>query len=571
MDVKNLTANTTENKIGKKKRPLGARQDSVIKDNNSTLHILYGSRTGNSRAAAELACDYTTYLGMNGQLLDLSKLNPKDFHRLKNILLAVSTHGEGDPPAIVEDFYNFIHSSQAPGMEEVNFSILALGDSSYSDFCKTGNDFRKRFLELGAKEVHPIIECDIDFEENAKTWARDSVDVFTNYLPSEQSKQDKGFSFEINKRESDYDNAFYARVLEKKLLTKPESSKRILHVALSMENFNQQFYPGDSFGVYMNNSRILVDALLKELSYDKTFVITSGNQKKLLKDALITGYEITMITPVVVQKYAELGNNQALKDLIKNENHLNDYCRTHDVLDLVKDFPSPIQPEEFISILRNLTPRLYSVASSPLANPHELHLTVGLIEYPINNREHRGVCSTYFDDRVEVGQSIPVLLEPNDKFRLTDDDSKPVIMISTSTGIAPFRAFLQERNHRSASGENWLFFGDRHEKSDFLYQDEIEGYLKSGLLTRLTTAFSRSSNTKNYVQHQLLKHSKEVFDWIDKKDAVIYICGNKWTMGQDVKTCLEQIVAAEAGLTPQEASQYLHKIKTEKRYQMDLY
>ncbi len=569
MDVQELSENTNNSPTVSQKQI--TRKTPPNHNNTEVLHVMYGSRTGNSRAAAELARDYAAYLGMQCQLADLNTLNPEDFSVVKNILLAVSTHGEGDPPTVVENFYHFMHSNQAPSMEKVKFSVLALGDSSYKDFCKTGNDFRKRFLELGATEISPMVECDIDYEENAKSWARKAVEAFENILPARGVEPGKVFSFEINKRESDFENAFYAKVLKKKLLTHPGYPKRTIHLELSMESFNEEFYPGDSFGIYLNNARQLADKLIKVMNFDKSAVVTSGIQKKLLKDALVTNYEITMLTPVVLEKYAKLTNNSKLNNLVADPEKSEKYCKDRDVVDMVQDFPAPVDHNDFLPLLRNLAPRLYSVASSPQALPGQLHLTVGLVEYSVNGRNHMGVSSTFFSDRVEEGDSIPLALEANEKFRLTEDSNKPIIMIATGTGIAPFRAFLQERNHKGAKGENWLFFGDRHQESDFLYKNELLDYQSSGLLTRLNTAFSRDSDKKVYVQDHLFAHRKEIFHWIQNKDAVIYLCGNKRTMGRDVKTCLEKIVATQGKLTPDESKEYLRKMKADKRYQMDLY
>jgi sulfite reductase (NADPH) flavoprotein alpha-component len=537
----------------------------------SDLHILFGSRTGNSRSAAELAFGYARHIGLKSHLVDITDMDFTDFSLYRNILLAVSTHGEGDPPAAAQKFYDFIHSPAAPEMHDVRFSILALGDSSYKDFCKTGNDFRKRFLDLGASEAYPVVECDIDYEEKAMGWVREGVDVFRKILPGTKIIRNKGFAFEIKKRDEEHEKAYYARVIEKRLLTKPGYEKRTLHLALSVEDYPEKFYPGDSFGVYMSNSRLLVDTILKESGFDGTITVNSVKGRKLLKEALINDVEITMLTPVVVSRYAGLSGNRELVSRVQSNGFLDEYSRTNDLLDLIRDFPSDISPEDLLSILRKLAPRLYSVASSPLAFPGELHFTAGLIEYNANNREHRGVCSVFFADRIEVGDSIPLVLEKNEKFRLPGDDSCPVIMIGTGTGIAPFRAFLQHRYHCGAKGENWLFFGDRHMDSDFLYRDEIENFLKSGLLTRLDTAFSRDSTPRRYIQHHLLEHSKEIFDWIHHKNAVIYVCGNKRTMGQDVKLCLEQIIEQEGRISAPESIKYLQNLKSENRYQTDLY
>jgi sulfite reductase (NADPH) flavoprotein alpha-component len=542
-----------------------------VETDQAVLHVICGSRTGNSLAAGRLAHEYAIHLGIKSQLHDMKTIDPGQIAHIKNMLIAVSTHGEGDPPAVVEDFYNFMHSADAPSMKGTRFSVLALGDSSYHDYCKTGHDFRKRLLELGSEEISPLMECDIDYEENALNWVREAVASFENILPKTGITHEKEFAFEINKIETGSDGVYYAEIKDIQLLTSPGFLKRTFHLVLSVEKFASSFFPGDSFGIYAHNSRLLVDKLLKTLSFDGTHALKDGKTRKLLKEAMISDYEITVITPVVVEKYAEIIQSSELTAFIRDKSALGLYCETSDVLDLVTDFPSEISPEDFAGILRKLNPRLYSVANSPLVFPGEVHFTVGLMEYELKNRRHSGVCTTYFSDRINIGDTIPVYLEANENFRLTDEDSKPVIMIATGTGIAPFRGFLQDRNHRKATGDNWLFFGDRHAESDFLYQNELEDYLEKGILTRLNTAFSRDQAEKIYVQHLMLENSKELFQWINDRDAEIYICGNKRTMGKDVRETLALIIATEGRLSPASADDYLQNLKAEKRLKTDLY
>lgn len=548
-----------------------ASAKSAVANSEAVLHIIVGSRTGNSMAAAKLANEFAIHLGIQSHLHDMSAMDPEAIGSMKNILIAVSTHGEGDPPAVVEDFYAFIHSVEAPSMQGTNFSVLALGDSSYKDYCKTGHDFRRRLLELGSKEVSPLVECDIDYEENAKMWVRNAVNTFESILPKTLRPGEKEFAFEINKPETIDNKLFYAKVIDLKMLTKPGYEKRTMHITLSMENFGSEFYPGDSFGVHAQNSRLLVDKLLKTLNFDGTHAIESGKNFKLLKEALINDYEITLITPIVVEKYAAIAKNSQLQEFIKDSSHLERYYNVCDVLDLVTDFPAQISPEDFISILRKLAPRLYSVANSPLVYPGEVHLTVGLMEYSVNNRRHSGVCSTFFTDRIEVGDSIPVYLEANEKFRLTGENDRPVIMIATGTGIAPFRGFLQQREQAGARGANWLFFGDRYAGSDFLYKSELEKFKKNGVLTKLDTAFSRDQKDKIYVQDLMIRQGKEIFNWIHNRGAIVYICGNKRTMGRSVKKALEEIIHTRGNLSEKDAKNYLLTMREEGRLQTDLY
>jgi sulfite reductase (NADPH) flavoprotein alpha-component len=555
--------------IAKIKR--GASNNGKSAASGSVLSVIYGSRTGNSKAAATLAHEYADYLGMETELLDMKTFRFETLKRMKNILIAVSTHGEGDPPAVVEDFYRFVHSSEAPSMEGVNFCVLALGDSSYRDFCKTGWDFRNRMLELGAREISPLVECDIDYEENAKRWVVESVSAFEKVLPKTKKRKKKEFAFELNKRELEQGNAFYAKVLEKRLLTSEGFQKRTLHFSLSMENFGTKFYPGDSFGVYTANSRFLVDKLLKKLRFDGTHSVGREESSKLLKETLLNDYEITLVTPVVLKRYAEIAANQDLNRLLSDEKKVNAFCENHDVLDLVTLFPGAYTPESFLSCLRKLSPRFYSVASSTLVFPNELHLTVGVIEYELKRRRHKGVCSAFLNERTEVGDFIPVFYEPNETFRLPEDNSIPVIMIATGTGIAPFRAFLQEREQKGASGKNWLIFGDRYSGSDFLYGDEMNYYQKSGVLTQMELAFSRDQDEKIYVQHKMQEKSREFFDWIDSRGALVYLCGNKRTMGKDVKNALKKIISLEGNLSVEKAEAYLQRMVKNKQLRSDLY
>lgn len=538
---------------------------------DSILYVVFGSRTGNSKAAAELANDYAAYLGITTRLLEMKNINAHIFSNIKNVLLAVSTHGEGDPPAVAESFYNYIHSGKIPSMKNVRFSILALGDSSYRDYCKTGKDFRKKFLEMGGEEIYPLTECDIDYEKNASRWAREAVKTFEKILPSQKKVHKNAFSFEINKNLSDYENAFYAKVLKKNYLTRPGYGKSTLHLSLSMDGFTEDYQPGDSFGVYMNNSRPFVDKLIKQLGYDGTTLVEVNNTKKMLKEALVSHFELTLLTPVVIAKYAGLTGGPSLNNLLNDKEKLSSYCKSGDILDLVSDFPARLKPDDFLSVLRNLAPRLYSVASSSMVFPGELHLTASLIDYSLNGRRHRGVCSTYFEDRLSEGDSVPVFLEANEKFRLPEDDTVPVIMICTGTGIAPFRAFLQQREYTGATGENWLFFGDRHKESDFLYKEEMMRFLKSGILNRHYTAFSRDQKEKIYVQHYLLEYAAEIFNLIQNVNATVYLCGNKRYMGQDVKKCLENIIAKEGNMKRNHAADYLQELKRNGKLQMDLY
>lgn len=537
---------------------------------DNTLYILHGSRTGNSKSAAILAKEYAEFLGLNAKVQSMQEFSYDKLSEIKNLLISVSTHGEGDPPVQAEDFYEYLHSNSFD-MKDLNYSVLALGDSSYKHFCKTGNDFDKRFEALGGSKTFETVECDIDFEEHAKSWVKGAVDEFAKVLPAKQSEdKKKDFVFELRLDDTQYNNAYFARVIKKKMLNLNGSSKKTMHLRLSLKNSDFTFEPGDSFGIYSTNSRLFVDKIIKKLNFDPTYKIENKGRSTMLKEALVTDYELTLITPRVVEKYSKIINNKELNDLVSDKRKLEDYTETRNIYDLIADFPAEIGVEDFLSVLRKLDARLYSVANSRQISHEEVDLTVGIIEYKQDEREHEGVSSSYLLSRVEEGEKVPVYLEANEKFRLPQNPDTPIIMISTGTGIAPFRAFLQERELQKAKGNNWLFFGDRNEKTDFLYREEIDKFKENGILTRLNTVFSRDHEEKKYIHHEMLAESRELFKWIEN-GACVYICGNKRTMARDARKALKQIIREEGGFSSEKTKAYFDRMKADRRFQEDVY
>lgn len=540
-----------------------------LSDQNTVLYVIHGSRSGNSKSAAILAYEYANFLGLKSELIDMQKFDLANLPYIKNVLITVSTHGEGDPPIAAENLLRYISNGNAPSMKDTKFSVLALGDSSYRHFCKTGHDFKEKLQNLGAKEIHDLMECDIDFEENAKQWIEDSVKSFKTILPLSKTKKKSKFVFELIGAEDGNENTYKAKVLEKRILNSESKLHKTMHISLSLKNSGIKYQAGDTIGIYSSNSKRVVDKLIKLLDFDATHVIESKQKKKMLKQALVMDYELTLLTPLVIKKYAEFGSNSQLNKLLANNKWLDDYCESKDIIDLVQDFPIPLTVNELISILRKLPSRLYSVSSSQKQYPEEVHLMVRLIDFVEGERRHEGVCSSFLSTRIEDGESIGIYLEENEKFRLPEDET-PLIMIGAGTGLAPYRAFLQERDHRKAKGKMWLFFGERHQSSDFYYQQELEQFLKNGLLTKLHTAFSRDHKQKLYISQLMLENSAEFFEWI-KNGAVIYLCGNKRKLAKDVRTSILQIIQKEGCLSKTEASKYFKQMKANKTFMEDVY
>ncbi|MBM4762903.1 sulfite reductase subunit alpha [Bacillus sp. B15-48] len=370
-------------------------------------------------------------------------------------------------------------------------------------------------------------------------------------------------------------NPFQAKVLKNININGNGSNKETRHIELSLEGSGLAYVPGDCLGIAPENDPVLVAMLLDEMQWDpeESVVINKQGDTLPLREALATYYEITLLTKKILQQAAKLTENEELQQLVEVENvgKLKEYIDGRDLLDMLRDFgPWDVSAQEIVSILRKIPPRLYSIASSMAAHKDEVHLTIGAVRYNAHGRERKGVCSVLCAERLQEGDTLPVFVQPNKHFHLPESQDTDIIMVGPGTGIAPFRSFIQEHSVSEATGRSWLFFGDQHEATDFLYQNELEEYLKNGILTKLDTAFSRDSDKKVYVQHKMLENGKELFDWLEK-GAYFYVCGDKEHMAKDVHNALLSIIEKEASLTPEEAETYLNNLQKQKRYQRDVY
>ncbi|MBI0580857.1 assimilatory sulfite reductase (NADPH) flavoprotein subunit [Neobacillus cucumis] len=538
--------------------------------------ILYGSQSGNSKGLANKAAKT---LEGNGYLVTLSSMSdykPNNLKKVQNLLIVVSTHGEGDPPDNAMTFHEFLHSKRAPKLEGLQFSVLALGDSSYEFFCQTGKQFDDRLEELGGTRLYPRFDCDVDYDEPAAEWLEGVLSSLKDAQGTGTAAEAAAAASTLETAESVYSrtNPFKAEVLDNINLNGRGSNKETHHLELSLEGSGLTFEPGDSLGVYPENDPALVEQLLNELKWSKEDQVTvKQGDVRTLQEALQSYYEITTLTKPLLEKIAPLSTNEGLKELVAqgNEEKLKEYINGRDLLDLVRDFgPWGDSAQEFVSILRKIPVRLYSIASSLAANPDEVHLTIGAVRYEANGRERKGVASTYVAERLEPGDHVSVFIQQNENFKLPKNPETPIIMVGPGTGVAPFRSFIQEREETGAEGKSWLFFGDQHFVTDFLYQTEMQKWLKNGALTKLDVAFSRDTEEKVYVQHRMLEQSKELFEWLEK-GAVVYICGDEKHMAHDVHNTFIEIIAKEGGLSREKAEEYLTEMQQQKRYQRDVY
>ncbi|QHM14081.1 assimilatory sulfite reductase (NADPH) flavoprotein subunit [Bacillus subtilis] len=536
--------------------------------------VLYGSQTGNAQGLAENAGKQLEQSGFQVTVSSMSDFKPNQLKKVTNLLIVVSTHGEGEPPDNALSFHEFLHGRRAPKLEDLRFSVLALGDSSYEFFCQTGKEFDQRLEELGGKRISPRVDCDLDYDEPAAEWLEGVLKGLNeagggNAAPASAAASQTG--------ESSYSrtNPFRAEVLENLNLNGRGSNKETRHVELSLEGSGLTYEPGDSLGVYPENDPELVELLLKEMNWDPEEIVTLNKQGDVrpLKEALISHYEITVLTKPLLEQAAQLTGNDELRELLApgNEENVKAYIEGRDLLDLVRDYgPFSVSAQEFVSILRKMPARLYSIASSLSANPDEVHLTIGAVRYDAHGRERKGVCSILCAERLQPGDTLPVYVQHNQNFKLPKDPETPIIMVGPGTGVAPFRSFMQEREETGAEGKAWMFFGDQHFVTDFLYQTEWQNWLKDGVLTKMDVAFSRDTEEKVYVQHRMLEHSAELFEWL-QEGAAVYICGDEKHMAHDVHNTLLEIIEKEGNMSREESEAYLADMQQQKRYQRDVY
>ncbi|PLS16801.1 sulfite reductase [NADPH] flavoprotein alpha-component [Bacillus sp. M6-12] len=550
--------------------PAGNIGGAISKD----VTILYGSQTGNAQGLASRAGKTLEEKGFQVTVSSMSDFKPNNLKKVQNLLIVVSTHGEGDPPDNALSFHEFLHGRRAPKLDDLHFSVLSLGDSSYEFFCQTGKEFDSRLDELGGTRLYHRVDCDLDFDEPAAEWLEG---VIKGLGAAQDGKTAETQQSATTTAETEYSrtNPFKAEVLENINLNGRGSNKETRHLEISLEGSGLTYEPGDSLGVYPENDPVLVEQILKEMNWapEETVTVNNKGEVRSLQEALTTYFEITVLTKPLLEQAAKLSANEDLNELTApdSQDKLKAYLNGRDLLDLVRDFgPWSVSAQEFISILRKMPARLYSIASSLAANPEEVHLTIGAVRYDAHGRERKGVCSILCSERLNPGDVLPIYIQHNQNFKLPANPDTPIIMVGPGTGIAPFRSFMQEREETGAQGKSWLFFGDQHFVTDFLYQTEWQKWIKDGVLTKMDVAFSRDTEEKVYVQHRMREHSEELFKWL-QEGAAVYICGDEKNMAHDVHNTLIEIIEIEGSMSRTQAESYLADMQQQKRYQRDVY
>ena len=552
--------------------PLAARPVAAA-DSGERLTILYGSQTGNGERIAEELANAASAAGLPNRVLSLADYKPAELKRESYVSFVVSTHGEGDPPDDAELFYDYLLSERAPELPNLRYTVLALGDSSYVNFCQTGREFDQRLEQLGAERIRGIQECDLDYDDDAAAWSADVLAGLADELTSSVQTNVAELRPVAASNVAHYDkrNPFAAEVLVNQKITAGTSSKDVRHIELSVDGSGLVYEPGDSLAVIADNPPQLVEQLIATLNLQPTAVVRLGDRDATLAEALSSELEITAVNARFLAGWAERSAATELAALLQADakEALSQYIDNHQIIDVVRQFPAVVDAQAMVDLLRKLSPRSYSIASSIRANPDEVHLTVAALRYEAFGSDHWGAASTHLADRLDVGDRVRVFVEPNKRFRLPADDV-PIVMIGPGTGVAPFRAFVEERAERDASGENWLFFGDRNFSEDFLYQLEWQRYLKSGSLTRLDAAFSRDQSQKIYVQDRIRERAADLYDWL-QRGACVYVCGDAKRMAGDVHDALRDVIAEQAGVSSDDAEQRLSELRRSGRYLRDVY
>ncbi|WP_282109838.1 assimilatory sulfite reductase (NADPH) flavoprotein subunit [Shewanella algicola] len=535
-----------------------------------TVTILYGSQTGNGRGVAQALAAKAQAQGYAVNLTSMGEYKVRQLKQETVLLLVVSTHGEGEAPDDAIELHKFLASKRAPKLDNLHYSVLALGDSSYEFFCQTGKDFDARLSALGAKALLPIVECDVDYEDAAAQWQDSVVEAAKAHIQtSGASVTAIGTTAVVGESQYTKQNPYSAEVLVSQKITGRDSDRDVRHVEIDLGESGLTYQVGDALGVWFSNNEALVNEVINGLGLDADENVTVSKESYSLKTALTDKKELTQLYPGLVKSWAELSGNAELAAICEDKEQTRQFILANQLADLIAAYPAKVSATQLVDMLRPLTPRLYSIASSQAEVESEVHLTVALVEDERQGHARFGGAS-HFLASAEEGQQVNVYVEPNNHFRLPENPETPVIMVGPGTGVAPFRAFMQQRAADGVSGNSWLFFGNPHFEQDFLYQVEWQQYLKNGDLSRLDVAFSRDQAHKVYVQHRITEQAQALWQWL-QDGAHVYICGDAERMAKDVHQALVNIAVEQGGLSADDAEAYFETLRSEKRYQKDVY
>ncbi|HBR1912734.1 TPA: NADPH-dependent assimilatory sulfite reductase flavoprotein subunit [Klebsiella pneumoniae] len=537
-----------------------------------TITLISASQTGNARRVAEALRDDLLAAKLNVKLVNAGDYKFKQIAAEKLLVVVTSTQGEGEPPEEAVALHKFLFSKKAPKLDGTAFAVFGLGDTSYEFFCQSGKDFDNKLAELGAERLLDRVDADVEYQAAAAEWRARVVEALKARAPVAAPAQlaTSGAVNDIHTSPYTKEAPLTATLSVNQKITGRNSEKDVRHIEIDLGDSGLRYQPGDALGVWYQNDPQLVKELVELLWLKGDEPVTVEGKTLPLSEALQWHFELTVNTATIVENYATLTRSESLLPLVGDKAQLQQYAAATPIVDMVRFSPAQLDAEALIGLLRPLTPRLYSIASSQAEVESEVHVTVGVVRYEIEGRARAGGASSFLADRVEEDGEVRVFIEHNDNFRLPANPETPVIMIGPGTGIAPFRAFMQQRAADGAQGKNWLFFGNPHFTEDFLYQVEWQSYVKEGLLTRIDLAWSRDQQQKIYVQDKLREQGAELWRWIND-GAHIYVCGDANRMAKDVENTLLEVIAEYGAMDAEAADEFLSELRVERRYQRDVY
>jgi len=534
------------------------------------LVILYGSQTGTAEGLAMESAEKAQNLGYQTEVKELNDVEPAALCEEKRLLVITSTYGDGEMPDNAQEFWEQLSAEEAPALPDTHYSVLALGDTNYETFCSAGKDLDERLAGLGATCVQPRVDCDVDYEEPFEAWLDQALQALQLGEEEGQEAAAPAESAPAAKKSAySKKQPFVTSVLENRLLTTEASGKEVRHYAIRLPEEELTYEAGDALNVFPENDPADVEAFLVICNVDGATDVEVGGRTLPLSQALCSELDIRTPTKPLVSAIAEKNGSEALLNLVNDSDAFAEYLWGRELRDVMADAGGSWTAQELVDLLKPLQPRAYSISSSPGMHPGEVHLCVASVRYEAQGRAQKGVCSTFLADRAGEGP-LRVFVSANKAFAVPENTDLPMIMVGPGTGIAPFRAFLEERKVQGAAGKNWLFFGDRNEASDFLYRDEVLAYREEGLLSELDLAWSRDQEEKLYVQHLMVRKGAELFTWLEE-GAYFFVCGDAHRMAKDVEQALLEIISEQGGLDSDGAQAYLSTMKKEKRYVRDVY
>ena len=554
------------------------------------IAVLYATQSGTAEGLARKVAKELKAKGHIASLASLEGYTPAALAEERYAIVIASTYGDGDAPDCAQPFYEKLCVEHFPRYQDLSYCVLALGDSHYEHFCKFGADLDNKLAALGAVRLLDRVDCDVDLDEAFAGWkqalyrrmgeivasrpARNAPPSAAGQIASRTAPAALPSGIGGASAAPSRDNPFLAPLVDKRPLTGDASTKLTMHLAFSIADADLRYEAGDACAVIPQNDFALVEEIIGALNFSpEAPVLLPKAATTSLTDALTNHLQITRLTRKMIEAYATIGNCRDLFALLAPEQQpgLEKYTWDRGLIDLIHDYPGVLHnPADLVAMLPKLSPRLYSISSSPAAHAGEIHTTIAVVRYRSHNRERGGVCSTLLADRTATGERRPIYIQPNKKFRLPADPGAPIIMVGPGTGVAPFRGFLHERRAVGATGKNWLFFGERSAASDFLYREELQGMLADGHLMRLDTAFSRDQQEKVYVQDRILEHAAQLWSWIED-GASIYVCGDASRMAKDVHTALLAVMETQGGMDHDAAQGYVQTMKEQHRYHRDVY